>query len=135
MAEVFPTSLKHRTTPNLRLGIKSSCGDLKSIIAALYIIFKSSKTPESIVYSKEKVLENGITGIDFQVVESLPSTGTTGTIYLVAKSTSGTNNIYTEWIYVNSKWEQLGDTQVDLSGYLQTSSIITNTEIDTLTSN
>lgn len=78
---------------------------------------------------------NGITGIDFQVVESLPSTGTIGTIYLVAKSTSGTNNIYTEWIYVNSKWEQLGDTQVDLSGYLQTSSTITNTEIDTITSN
>ena len=78
---------------------------------------------------------NGITGIDFQVVESLPSTGTIGTIYLVAKSTSGTNNIYTEWIYVNSKWEQLGDTQVDLSGYLQTSSTIANTEIDTITSN
>ena len=72
MAEVFPTSLKHRTTPNLRLGIKSSCGDLKSIIAALYIIFKSSKTPESIVYSKEKVLENGITGIE--LTEELAST-------------------------------------------------------------
>lgn len=72
MAEVFPTSLKHRTTPNLRLGIKSSCGDLKSIIAALYIIFKSSRTPENIVYSKEKVLENGITGIE--LTEELAST-------------------------------------------------------------
>lgn len=72
MAEVFPTSLKHRTTPNLRLGIKSSCGDLKSIIAALYIIFKSSRTPEYIVYSKEKVLENGITGIE--LTEELAST-------------------------------------------------------------
>lgn len=78
---------------------------------------------------------NGITGIDFQVVDSLPSTGTKGVIYLVAKSTSETNNIYTEWIYVNSKWEQLGDTKVDLSGYLQTSSTIANTEIDTITSN
>lgn len=72
MAEVFPTSLKHRTTPNLRLGIKSSCGDLKSIIAALYIIFKSTKTPENIVYSKEKILENGIRGIE--LTEELAST-------------------------------------------------------------
>ena len=72
MAEVFPTSLKHRTTPNLRLGIKSSCGDLKSIIAALYIIFKSTKTPENITYSKEKVLENGSTGIE--LTEELAST-------------------------------------------------------------
>ena len=72
MAEVFPTSLKHRTTPNLRLGIKSSCGDLKSIIAALYIIFKSTKTPENITYSKEKVLENGSTGIE--LTEELVST-------------------------------------------------------------
>lgn len=72
MAEVFPTSLKHRTTPNLRLGIKSSCGDLKSIIAALYIIFKSTKTPENITYSKEKVLKNGSTGIE--LTEELAST-------------------------------------------------------------
>ena len=98
------------------------------------ITAKGYQTSEQVQSAINAAL-NGITGIDFQVVESLPSTGTTGTIYLVAKSTSGTNNIYTEWIYVNSKWEQLGDTQVDLSGYLQTSSIITNTEIDTLTSN
>lgn len=98
------------------------------------ITAKGYQTSEQVQSAINAAL-NGITGIDFQVVESLPSTGTTGTIYLVAKSTSGTNNIYTEWIYVNSKWEQLGDTQVDLSGYLQTSSTIANTEIDTITSN
>lgn len=98
------------------------------------ITAKGYQTSEQVQSAINAAL-NGITGIDFQVVESLPSTGTIGTIYLVAKSTSGTNNIYTEWIYVNSKWEQLGDTQVDLSGYLQTSSTITNTEIDTITSN
>ena len=64
MAEVFPTPLKHRTAPNLRLGIKSSCRDLKSIIAALYIIFKSAETPENITYSKEKGLSDGSIGIE-----------------------------------------------------------------------
>lgn len=64
MADVFPTSLKHRNNPNLRLGIKSSCGDLKSIIAAMYIIFKSTETPQAVNYSKEITLGNGAIGIE-----------------------------------------------------------------------
>ena len=63
MAGVFPTPLKHRNNPNLRLGIKSSCGDLKSIIAAMYIIFKSTETPQAVKYSKEITLGNGAIGI------------------------------------------------------------------------
>ena len=77
-------------------------------------------------------LEN-ITGIDFQVVTSLPSTGVKGTIYLVANSGEN-NNSYDEYIYVNSKWEKIGTTQVDLSNYLQTTDLVefTNDEIDSI---
>lgn len=76
---------------------------------------------------------SGITGVKFEVVNSLPATGNAGTIYLIQKATTATGNIYTEWIYVNSDWEILGDTTVDLSGYVQTSDLvaITNAEIDT----
>lgn len=74
-----------------------------------------------------------ITGIDFQIVETLPSTGVKGTIYLVSNSGTGTN-IYDEYIYVNDKWEKIGTTNVDLSGYVQKSEMvsITNAEIDTI---
>lgn len=75
----------------------------------------------------------GITGIDFKIVTTLPSTGVKGTIYL--KSNSGsTGNIYDEYIYVNSAWEKIGTTDVDLSGYLKTTDMvaITNAEIDTI---
>lgn len=75
----------------------------------------------------------GITGIDFKIVTTLPSTGVKGTIYL--KSNSGsTGNIYDEFIYVNSAWEKIGTTDVDLSGYLKTTDMvaITNAEIDTI---
>ena len=75
----------------------------------------------------------GITGIDFQVVTSLPTTGVKGTIYLVANGGEN-NNSYDEYVYVNSKWEKIGTTQVDLSNYLQSTDLVefTNDEIDTI---
>lgn len=74
-----------------------------------------------------------ITGIDFQVVTNLPTTGVKGVIYLKANSGSG-NNIYDEYIWVNNKFEFIGTTQVDLSNYVQESDLvaITNAEIDTI---
>ena len=74
---------------------------------------------------------SGITGIDFQVVTDLPATGVKGTIYL--KSNGGSNsNTYDEYVYVNNKWEKIGTTEVDLSGYLKDTDVtaIPNTEID-----
>lgn len=57
---------------------------------------------------------SGVTQIDYSVVEALPSTGKKGVIYLVANSGSG-NNIYDEYIYINSKFEKLGSREMDLS--------------------
>lgn len=78
---------------------------------------------------------SGITGIEFSIVEQLPATGAAGTIYLVQKTVTATGNIYTEWIYVNNKWETLGDTTVDLSEYLKKTDVsaLTNEEIDAVT--
>lgn len=76
---------------------------------------------------------SGIQGITYSVVSSLPSTGEAGVIYLV--SNSGSNpNIYDEYIYVNNKFEKIGTTDVDLSGYVQNDDItaITNSEIDAI---
>lgn len=74
---------------------------------------------------------SGITGIDFQVVEKLPTTGTKGVFYLIANSGSG-QNVYDEYIWVNGKFEKLGIRELDLSGYMKTSDMvaITTTEID-----
>lgn len=76
---------------------------------------------------------SGITGIDFQVVTSLPATGVKGIIYLVSNSGSNPNS-YDEYIWVNDKFEKIGTTDVDLSGYVQDSDLvaITNAEIDTI---
>lgn len=57
-------------------------------------------------------------GIKYVVVETLPTTGEEGIIYLVPKSTSKTNNIYDEYMYISNNWELIGDTEADLSNYL-----------------
>ena len=43
-------------------------------------------------------------------------------------------NIYDEFIWVNSKWEQLGTKQIDLSGYMKKTDMValTTSEIDAI---
>lgn len=78
---------------------------------------------------------DGVTGISYEVVQSLPATGETGTIYLLANNGTAPN-IYDEYIWTGSGYEKIGTTDVDLSGYMLTTDMvaITNSEIDTITS-
>lgn len=68
---------------------------------------------------------SGITGLNFRILGSgeynastgVPTVaGATATIYLVP-SGDETNNIYAEYIFVNSVFEKIGTTAVDMSGY------------------
>lgn len=72
-----------------------------------------------------------ITGLSFEVVTALPTTGVAGTIYLLSDGGSG-QNIYDEYVWVNNKFEKIGTTGVDLSNYISTSDAITNSQIDTI---
>lgn len=74
-----------------------------------------------------------VTGISFEVVESLPSTGESGKIYLV-KHAHGAQDQYDEYIYYNNAWEKIGSTDIDLSNYWNMDNLvaITNGEIDTI---
>lgn len=77
-----------------------------------------------------------VQGIKYQIVDSLPNSGEAGTIYLI--SNSGTeDNIYDEYIWVNSKFEKIGTTAVDLTNYIQSADLvaITNEEVDTICAN
>lgn len=62
-----------------------------------------------------------VTGIDFQVVDTLPATGTKGVIYLVPVSQAAPNS-YDEYIWLTptggtARYEKIGSTEVDLSNY------------------
>lgn len=54
---------------------------------------------------------------EFQVVEDLPQSGEAGVIYLVADA-HGEGDAYDEYIWVNNNWEKIGNTDIDLSDYV-----------------
>lgn len=65
-----------------------------------------------------KQLISTIQTASFEVVDSLPESDIkSNAIYLVPSNISGLNNIYDEYIYVNDKWELIGNTSIDLSQY------------------
>ena len=80
-----------------------------------------------------------ITGIDFQVVATLPASGVKGTIYLV-----GTASPYDEYVWIEPTggtafWEKIGSTDIDLTDYWTSQSgqsnsliAITTAQIDAL---
>ncbi|WP_235272601.1 hypothetical protein [Gardnerella vaginalis] len=67
------------------------------------------------------------------MVDSLPQTGDKATIYLISDN-KGENDAYDEYIYVNDRFEKIGTTSVDLSGYVKKEDVksISNEEIDAL---
>ena len=69
-------------------------------------------------YTKSEVdsLIDAISTLNIEIVQTLPATGSTSTIYLVPK-TASTNDNYDEYIYVSNSWEHIGSTEVDLSNY------------------
>lgn len=76
---------------------------------------------------------SGITGIEFSVVTSLPSTGSKGVIYLVSHS-HGAGDSYDEYIWVNNAFEKIGNTDIDLSGYWLKNDLVecANSDIDSM---
>ena len=57
-----------------------------------------------------------------EVVTSLPKTGKDDVIYLVKDEKGKDNNNYLEYLWLNGKYELIGSTQVDLSGYVDNTS-------------
>lgn len=64
-----------------------------------------------------KLYAPSIPTLDIEIVASLPTTGSTGVIYLVPATTTTTTNLYKECVWVNSKWEELGNLDIQLSNY------------------
>lgn len=90
-------------------------------------------------YNKEEInnmIEN-ISTINIRIVDILPSENiSNSTIYFILKEGGTQNNIYDEYIYIGTQWEKIGNTNIDLSNYLQITSLastIGNSSITTMT--
>lgn len=67
-------------------------------------------------YSREEInsLLGQMSSISFEVVDSLPASGKSNTIYLVKKDGSE-NDVHDEYIWVEGKWEIIGSTAITLT--------------------
>ena len=75
---------------------------------------------KSQVYNKQEVREliGAINTLTIEVVNELPTQDISATtIYFLKQSGA---NTYDEYIYVDNAWVKIGDTDIDLSGYLTT---------------
>lgn len=108
--------------------------------------YQTSSQVEATITSKgyqtesqvQTLINNSIgemTGVSFEVVESLPQTGVSGTIYLVAHS-HGSGDSYDEYIWLSDTqtYEKIGNTDIDLSQYVLSSDLveISNSDVQEL---
>ena len=75
-------------------------------------------------------LQTAVSGaLKREIVQSLPTQDiSTTTIYMIRNTTTSGDNIYDEYMYINSQWELIGTSATDLSNYY------TKGETDTLLS-
>lgn len=80
-----------------------------------------------------------VVGIKFELVDALPATGKNGIIYFVPKSGGAGTDIKDEyvWIESESRFEKIGSTDIDLSGYVKTTDLveISTEDIDAMFNN
>lgn len=129
-----------RSSDSKSFTLKDNLGTTISTISGL--MTDAERTKLGLNLATEEYVAQQIAAVPhlkFQKVQTLPdvATASTDVIYLVP-ITDTADNAYMEW-YVDvsgstRKWEQLGSTSVDLSGYVQASQMvaITNAEITTI---
>lgn len=99
-------------------------------------------TGDSKVIKRICELINTMTGVNFEVVQTLPTVDiSTSTIYLLPKQDPASENIYDEYINTDGTsqgWELIGTTEIDLTNYVQFSdlaTVATSGDYDDLTDN
>ena len=87
-----------------------------SLTGALQYFYLKNQT-----YTREEINQKiaAIKTASFEVVDALPASGEENIIYLVPKVGGEVPDTHDEYIWVDSAWELIGSTQIDLSNYLQ----------------
>lgn len=97
----------------------------------------SEDATKSLSANQGKILKSLIDAIkEFSIVvlqddEELPEIGESHTIYL-KKKTDAQNDVYSEYLYIDNKWEIVGTTDVDLSNYYTKDQVYNKEEVDNI---
>ena len=93
--------------------------DIKSVTDNIDI------TIDTKISDAKKEILSEINNISFQSVESLPSKDEAkeNVIYLISNTESSESNVKDEYIFIDGVFEKIGDSNVDLSGYVTEDSL------------
>lgn len=97
----------------------------------------SSTTDQSLSANQGRILKemiSNLTNLHLQIIEELPEHGEANIIYLIKKD-GEENDIYDQYVYIEDKWEKIGNTNIDLSNYYTKTDIYNKLEIDSKLSN
>ena len=100
-------------------GLRTDVDALKSAVGSK----ASGETVATGLFKDIADLRKDITAIPkfaIEVVETLPVDNISGTTVYLVKEKESVGDLYTEYIYVNGAWENLGKQTVDLSSYSTT---------------
>ena len=91
---------------------------------------------KSQTYTQTEVnnLIGAIQQFHYEIVATLPATGAGNILYLLGPAGTGADK-YEEYVYANSTWTKIGDTSIDLSGYVTTTALNTALADYTTTAN
>ena len=76
-------------------------------------------------------LVSSIPKFAIKVVETLPTTDISNTTVYLVKTGTTSQQLYTEYIYVNNAWEKLGDIEVDLTDYAKKQYVTDAIQVET----
>ncbi len=126
--------------PTTTSQLTNNSGFITNTVNDLVNYYTKSET-----YTKTEVanLIAGITTVTFQIVQTLPTAdastyfNTSKVIYMLQQSGGKTGDYYQEYITVRTgtdpnytySWELIGDTKIDLSGYVPTSRTIAGVDL------
>ena len=104
------------TIPSSTSQLSNNSGFITNSVNDLVNYYLKSDT-----YTKTEVqgLVSAISSLRIESVATLPTTGESNVIYLIPRDPSETNNVKLEYIWIGS-WEEIGSTEVDLTGYATT---------------
>lgn len=92
---------------------------LDQIKSSIVDNLESLAADKSLSANQGRILKETIANLanlQIEIVDQLPSVGETNIIYLVKKSSSAPD-IHDEYVFVDGKWEKIGNTEIDLSNY------------------
>ena len=86
-----------------------------------YVLYNKAWYEKTVGVTSRDITEilGDITSIDYQIVSNLPIPGVKGTIYLISHN-HGLYDAYDEYIWTNDTYERIGNTDIDLNGYIPT---------------